>query len=294
MTDRLLRGHLPRFNIRFALCQTEDLCSEAIDRHQADFLAGWLLSEALTIAALLSVILKDAEKLTLRWGYPGPVGTLLADTNARAEVRGFPQRLRLTEDVGTLNEALGGEGRLSAITSVPNKVLHTGITDGVFRDLPRDMAHLFSVSYQVETAFSAGLIVPPTEPVRVRYAVGLMLQPFPNADMEAFQSLRGIVEGAPFRSWLEEEPRTLETVMRRLEGETGDWHMLGELEPRFACGCTRDKVASVLRMFEPAELEDMVEKEGGAAVNCHFCAESYSFGKGELQAMIQQSQSGRA
>ncbi|MCH8076239.1 MAG: Hsp33 family molecular chaperone HslO [SAR324 cluster bacterium] len=292
--DRLLRGHLPGKNLRFAVCQCAALCSEAIGRHRADWIAGRLLGEALTCGVLLSVTLKETERLTLRWEYPGPVGTILADTNDLAEVRGFPSGLQLMERAGALDAALGGNGRISAITSVPNKVLHTGITRGVFQDVHRDMAHLLSLSFQLETVLTVGLVIPPVSPIKVRSAIGIMVQPFPGADPMALEEVRREVENGDFREWLEMKPHPLEDVMERLSLKTGGWEVLGEIEPRFACGCSRDKVDMVLRMFDRPELEDMLEKDGGATVNCHFCAESYFFGSGDIEAMIRQSQTGHA
>ena len=111
MTDKLLRGLIPEGNIRFAVCQTADLCAEAVRRHQVDALSGWLLSEALTCAVLMGVTLKDQEKITLRWMYDGPVGEIMADSTAQGRVRGFPQRPRLLGRADTLESALGKGSR---------------------------------------------------------------------------------------------------------------------------------------------------------------------------------------
>ena len=294
MSDRLLRGHLPGKNLRFALCQSAALCEEAIRRHRTDWISGWLLGEALACGVLLSVTLNETERLTLRWQYPGPVGTILVDTNELGEVRGFPNGLQLMERAGSLEAALGGQGQISATTSIPNKVLHTGITRGVFQDVQRDMAHLFSLSFQLETVFTVGLVLPPVSPVSVHSAIGIMVQPFPGADLMELEEVRREVEKEDFLEWLETKPQPLENVLERLSIQTGEWEVLGEIEPRFTCGCSRDKVDMVLRMFDRAELEDMLEKDGGANVNCHFCAESYVFRSGEIEAMIRQSHSGHA
>jgi molecular chaperone Hsp33 len=294
MSDRLIRGHYPAHGIRFAVCQVAGTCTEAVQRHQADWLAGWLLSEALTCAVLLSVMLKETEKYTLRWIYPGPVGTILADTNERAEVRGFPQRLRLMGEASTLAEAMGGEGRVTAITSLPNRVLNTGITPGVFRDVPRDMAHLLSLSFQVESAMNVGLVVPPDDPVSVHSALGVLLQALPGADLERFEAVREQVEQPAFRDWLESAPREPEAVLERIAPDGDAPQTLEETRPRFTCHCSREKVSSVLRMFDPAELQDMLDSEGQADVNCHFCAATYHFSRSDLETLLGQSQIGHA
>lgn len=294
MTDRLVRGLFPDEDIRFAVCDAAGLCGDAARRHRADWMATYLLSEALTCACLLSVQLKGEEKFTLRWIYPGPVGTILADTTAKAHVRGFPQRLRIMGEAATVGEAIGGDGRISATTSTPGKVLQTGITEGIFRDVSRDMSHLFSMSIQVETAMAVGLRLPPEDPPTVQAATGVLLQPLPGADLERFEQFRAATEDPAFRDWLEASPRDIETVIETIAPAGGRVEILEEIEPRFQCACSKGKVESVLRMFEPEELKDMIEKEGGADVNCHFCATSYSFNRAEIQTLIGQSRSGHA
>ncbi len=293
MTDRLIRGIFPQHQFRFAVCQAASLCEEAMPRHKADLLSGWLLSEALTCAALTSIHLKDEEKLTLRWMYPGPVGTILVDTTPRGEVRGFPQRLRLLPETRTLSEAIGGDGRVTATTSLPNRMGHTGITPAMFRDVARDLAFLFSLSFQVETALAVGLVVPPREPIAPVSAVGLLLQPLPGGDLEAFDAVRQRIERPAFREWLESAPRAPDEVLARLDVPEAP-HPTEEVQPAYVCFCSRDKVEAVLRMLDPVELTDMIEKQGGAEVNCHFCADAYVFSKVELQGLLRQSQSGHA
>ena len=71
-------------------------------------------------------------------------------------------------------------------------------------------------------------------------------------------------------------------------------HVLETLEPEFYCGCTREKVESVLQMFEKEELKSMLEEEGKVDVHCHFCGEAYHFGQNELEGLINQPELGHA
>ncbi|MBI4081266.1 MAG: Hsp33 family molecular chaperone HslO [Candidatus Lambdaproteobacteria bacterium] len=293
MADRLIRGTFPAHHIRFAACEAAALCSESIARHHADQVAGWLLSEALTCAALLSVELKHEQRLTLRWLYPGPVGTILADLNERGEVRGFAQRLRLFPEVTTLSQAIGGSGQVSGVTSWPNRVGRKGITQAVFRDVSRDLAHFLSLSFGIESALVVGLNMPPLEPLRLRSAVGLLLQPLPGCDLTLFDRHRRTLEQRDFQGWLEAAPRPLEAMLERL-GIAERPQLLGETEPSYRCQCSREKVESVLRMIEPEELRDMRDRDGKAEVNCQFCATTYVFSRSDLSALLRESQVGNA
>ena len=50
----------------------------------------------------------------------------------------------------------------------------------------------------------------------------------------------------------------------------------------FRCGCSRDKVERALLSFDTKELQDMIEKDGGAEVTCEFCRRTYSFDPSDL------------
>ncbi|MCH8882769.1 MAG: Hsp33 family molecular chaperone HslO [SAR324 cluster bacterium] len=293
MSDVLLRGTYPDHSIRFAVCRSTALCGEGIVRHKSDWVSGWLLSEALVCAVLLSAELKDQEKYTLRWMYPGPVGAILADMTEHGEVRGFTQKVTLLPDVATLGEAIGGNGRISVVTSKPSQLLRTGITETVFQHLPRDLAYFLSLSFQVETALAVGLVLPPDPPVRVHSAIGVLLQPLPGCDPLDFERVRQSVEDPAFQEWLASGPRLPEEVLARIEIDEPA-ELIGELEPFYACRCSREKADNILRMIDPVELQEMLEADGQAEINCHFCADSYVFSAAELQQILRQSHAGNA
>lgn len=293
MSDHLVRGTFPKRNIRFAVCQTARLCTEGIHRLKSDWISSWLLSEALTCATLLSVGLKDEERISLRWGYTGPIGTILADMDEKAQVRGFTQRLRLMPEISTLSEALGKGGKISAVSSFPDRVGQKGITEAPFLDITRDLAHFLSLSFQIETGIVVGLIIRPDAPIQLSAATGLLLQPLPGCELADFDRLRVKIEHPEFRQWLEAKPRSTEEVVTRLDAGEAPLY-LDETEPSYVCNCSRRKVETVLRMLDQAELEDMLEKDGSAEIDCHFCAEHYHFSRADLQTLIEQCQAGHA
>ena len=47
--------------------------------------------------------------------------------------------------------------------------------------------------------------------------------------------------------------------------------------PRFACSCSRAKVASMLRMLGREEIESIVAEQGSVGVRCEFCNTPYDF-----------------
>lgn len=292
MSDRLVRGTFPEKNIRFAACETGLLCSDGLQRLSPDWVSSWIFAEALTCSALMSVGLADGERLSMRWKYPGPMGMVLADLDEFGNVRGFPQR-RLMPEISTVVEALGGEGTMSVTSSFPNRVGRRGTTPAIFQDITRDLAHFLSLSFQIETGLVVGLIIPPEAPIRLLAATGLLIQPLPGCDLPAFGAVRDRLERPEFREWLEEAPRTAEAALERLEvGEPPQY--LEEVTPSYLCNCSRTKVTSVLQLLGSEELLDMLENDGMAEIDCHFCAEHYHFSRTDLQALLEQSHAGHA
>jgi molecular chaperone Hsp33 len=155
------------------------------------------------------------------------------------------------------------------------------------------LAYFLSLSFQIETAMAVGLIMPPGGPLHVSSAIGLMLQPLAGCDLMRFESARRSVEDPAFQSWLEEAPRLPDEVLARIAVDEPA-AVYGELEPSYLCQCSREKAENVLRLLDPAELEDMLKSDGKAEIHCHFCAASYEFSAEELSRMLRESEAGNA
>ncbi|MNP77565.1 33 kDa chaperonin [compost metagenome] len=75
-------------------------------------------------------------------------------------------------------------------------------------------------------------------------------------------------------------------MLRRILPDT---EVLDEMEIRFQCHCSRERVEQTLVSLGKYELEQMIEEDGQAEVVCHFCNEAYTFNKEELQEILNQA-----
>ena len=74
-----------------------------------------------------------------------------------------------------------------------------------------------------------------------------------------------------------------ETLLFRLFHEDGV-RLEGARELTAVCRCSRDRIASVLASFDPAERADMLEDDGKIHVTCEYCATVYALDPDDVVA----------
>ena len=51
----------------------------------------------------------------------------------------------------------------------------------------------------------------------------------------------------------------------------------------YRCDCSRERMERVLISMGRAELEDMIQEQGGAELTCHFCRNKHQFSAADLR-----------
>ena len=59
----------------------------------------------------------------------------------------------------------------------------------------------------------------------------------------------------------------------------------------YQCDCTRERIERALISVGAEELQDMIERDGGAQVKCHFCNAVYEFTAAELSDLLRMAKS---
>jgi molecular chaperone Hsp33 len=76
----------------------------------------------------------------------------------------------------------------------------------------------------------------------------------------------------------------------QLRGSIDDWakqlelQPVQEVQPRFACRCSRDRIVQALRSLQPQDLLQLADEDGGADCNCDFCGATYRISAEELRS----------
>ena len=65
-----------------------------------------------------------------------------------------------------------------------------------------------------------------------------------------------------------------------------DYDILLRTVPEYKCNCTRERMERALISIGEKELSSIIEEQGSAELNCHFCNTKYNFTKDQLSALL--------
>jgi molecular chaperone Hsp33 len=249
-----------------------------------------ILSEALTLTALLGAMLKDAGgQLTMQAQTESGIIDLLVCDYRAGELRGYVrfdrERLAETTALPTL-EGLFGKGYL-AITfdQAATKERYQGIVPLEGANLAEAVQSFFGQSEQIPSLVR--LAVDDTGHV----AGGILLQHLPEGE-EGRERLHTRLDHPEWEHVrvIAETVRSNELYDLELPVETLLWRLFHEEEVRIlatvplvrGCRCSAEHVRGIISRFTAEEQAEMADENGLISVACEFCSRSFPIPQDEL------------
>ena len=147
-----------------------------------------------------------------------------------------------------------------------------------------DFAEYYTASEQQPSLVYLGVRID-TESCAVRSAGGMLIQPMPGCPDGVISDLTERSARVSELSRKLDEGMTLdEAVAEILSGLSP--RITDTYEPVYRCDCSRERIESALLSVGKDEIEDMIKRDGGAEVSCHFCNKKYRFTAEELRALL--------
>lgn len=281
MADQIFKGRFEGLEIAFVHGVTTEMVNQIIVMHDCDPAGAHLLGRSLTAGVMAAALLPENQRMNVSWRYPGALKAIVVDAGQDGSVRGMisPSQLgALAEN----NAALFGDvGELQVVTTVDGKILNSGSTPVALHDPVNDFSYHYSISDQIETELSALIGFQRSAEVPVILSQGWMIQALPACDLEQFDRIRRKME-KPFFRRLTQEPaaaddgfaRVVEVLVGQESGYTG-LEVERAQAPFFACTCSREKMADVVRSIPVPERMNMVRRDEDVHINCQFCSSKY-------------------
>ncbi|OAB33582.1 molecular chaperone Hsp33 [Paenibacillus macquariensis subsp. defensor] len=287
--DRLIRGTAMNGHVRALLVRTTSLVEELRQRHDTWPTATAAMGRTLTAAAMMGAMLKGKEKLNIQIKGDGPIGQVVAEANANGEISGYvanPHVHLPSNSLGKLDVAgaVGRSGFVNVTKDQGLKDVYTGSSPIISGEIAEDMTYYFAVSEQTPSAVGLGVLVGTEN--EVLEAGGFIIQLLPGLSDDEINAIEHAVSGLPPITTLMDQGMDLEEMLHRL---LPDAVVLDEMDLRFQCQCSKERVENTLISLGQTDLEEIIEEDGKAEVVCHFCNEKYSFDKAELQHILEQA-----
>jgi molecular chaperone Hsp33 len=124
------------------------------------------------------------------------------------------------------------------------------------------------------------------ESLRVSAAGGYIVQMMPAADNGLAAHLERNISRAPYATDMVRKGLSPIEMLKTVVGDL-DLLVLEEKEPRFYCQCSHERALLIISALGREEILDMLEKDHGAELICHFCNEAYQITEAELFVLTQ-------
>ncbi len=279
--------------IRGRLVRLGPALDEILTRHDYPDAVAAALGEALALAAMLAAALKYKGIFSLQTKGSGPLSLLVADISSVGDLRGYAQfDPQTTAAVLSRTGAspsvprLFGSGYLAfTVDQGAHTERYQGIVELNGATLADCVHHYFRQSEQLETAVKLAS----ARDCEGRWrAGGLMIQRMPDPGGLASKHEEGgwrraaaFLASSTTAELLDPE-LPADRLLYRLFHEDG----VRAFRPRslrFACRCSRERVADMLGALPAGDIAEMKE-DRETVVTCEFCSARYVFTPADLDA----------
>ncbi|MEW6130242.1 MAG: Hsp33 family molecular chaperone HslO [Acidobacteriota bacterium] len=312
-SDRLMRATAADNQLRCLAAITTNLVGEACRRHQTYPTASVALGRTLTGTLLLGSSFKDLEKITVKFDCDGPIGDIVAQADAHGKVRGYVTNP--SADITAMNalgkfdvRAVVGNGTMYVQRDLGFEIglslePYRGSVPIVSGEIGDDFAYYLGKSEQINSAVGLGVLMKIANPMDARVATspefaledlrvaasgGFIIQMMPDTSEEIIGYLEHHLPTVPNPTVMVSEGLSALEMLQRVLGDL-EITVLDERAPSFKCQCSRQRVEVMVSALGKDEVADMLAKDNGAEVICHYCNEKYQFSDAELQAILNEA-----
>jgi len=288
MKDYLVKAYAYDGTVRIYAANTTKLVHHAQEIHDLWPTSAAAFGRLLTASVIMGAMYKGDQELTIRVEGDGPIGSMIATTNAYGEVRGYVANphVFLQYDSGKLNVGKAvGNGFIHVTKDLKVKAMFTSSAEIQTGEIGDDFAYYFTSSEQIPSAVGLGVLV--NDDNKILSSGGFILQVMPGCKEETIIQIEEIIKNLKPVSEMIKEQYTPEKIVEELTG--GKYRLLENLELEYKCNCTREKFEKGLISLGESELRTLIEEDHQIETTCHFCNSKYHFNEDEILSLIEES-----
>lgn len=290
MQDHIIRAISKDGYVKAMAISSTQMVERARNIHKTTPTATAALGRVLTVTSMMGNLQKvENGALTLQFKGGGPLGTILATSDAIGNVRGYvhnPGITLLEKYAGKLDvgAAVGTDGMLTVIRDLQMKEPYIGSVQLVSGEIADDITAYFAQSEQTPTACALGVLVEVDQHVKV--AGGYLIQLLPGAPDEIIDRIEaGIQSAGAVTPMLSEGLAPRQILERVMPGFELEFFETTEVEYR--CYCSRDRVSRTLITVGRKDLQEIIDEGKPITIECQFCDTVYEFTPSQVEELLQ-------
>ena len=287
--DYIIRAMSKDGFVKAMAIRSTGLVERARQIHKTTPTATAALGRLLTGCSMMGNLQKvENGALTLQVKGGGPLGTLLATSDAEGNVRGYvsnPHITLLEKYAGKLDvgAAVGTDGMLTVIRDLQMKEPYVGSVALVSGEIADDITAYFAQSEQTPTACALGVLVDRDQSVKV--AGGYLIQLLPGAPDDVIMKIETGIACAGAVTPMLDSGMTPEELLRKVLCEF-ELEFFEQEPVSYRCYCSRERVEKTLITVGKKDLQEMIDGGKPISVECQFCDRVYTFTPDELRGIL--------
>jgi len=265
-------------HVRFYVSTTKNLVEHARKIHQT-----WPTATA--ASAMMGLMYKGDESLTISIKGDGPIGSMLVEANAKGEVRGDianPNVYIKYEDgpkKGKLNVGTAvGRGLLHVTKDLQMKSFFTSSSELQTGEIAEDFTYYLATSEQVPSSVGLGVLVDTDQSVLA--SGGFILQLMPGCPENVIAKIEKKISQLPPVTSMLNKQMTIEEMLSLLADNTEN--ILAKTPLDYTCNCSKESLSRSLSALDDKTLDELIFEDEHAEIKCHFCHTVYHFSAEEL------------
>ena len=283
MNNVLIATALNR-HVRIYLFNSKEMVERARKVHDLWPTSCAALGRTLSVAGLMGLMQKDEnEVVTVTINGGGPIGTVLCVATSEGIVKGFcgdPHIYETYPDSHKLavGKAVGVDGYLKVTKNLKLKQNYTSQVALQSGEIGEDFAYYFSISEQIPSIVSVGVLVNTDD--TVRSAGAMIIELLPNHTQDDIEYLEDL-DLQPISSVLAQN----DNLIDYLEVLFPENEILEERYIRYECDCSRERFMGNLLALPKSDLEELAQEEN-IDIRCEFCNKEYRFDRKDIELIM--------
>jgi molecular chaperone Hsp33 len=286
MKNYIIKALAYKKQVRILFLENTEMINEICDHKNINKLLKTALGRTVSVASLISGILKGNQRVSLKVSATDRNFKILADADSMGNVRGYINDELLNAasnctDNLSIEQLIGEKGCIQVLKDLGMNSLFTGVTDMPYRNIVDDFSYYFKQSEQTTTYFYVNIRY--NENNDVILSRGVMAQLLPGAPVSLIDDIREIISENQALMCNLDERKTFEEIAALL---FEDLHVL-EAEPiQFFCGCSKEIFYPMLYSLNKEELVCAYENNEEVEIVCNVCGKKYRFNQHEIKGII--------